>query len=208
MNNNTSKKAPSTKGETKSKKTTSAAPAAVPTQALTRVVGERISGETLNGKIDVIVKRRTLKTESKVGLIRRLLTTPGQTKESITFAAEALHTGSEKALINTINTVRADLRRVVGAQVVATGWRTDEKSYKAPTAAVAKLRTHQIGGNAFSQGAIVVPIVEKTAKAPKVKAEVKAEDKPAETPVTPDKETLPEPPAEITVPAEDEDDGE
>lgn len=204
MKNNTSKQDPSSKGGNKKNKT-SAPVAVVETPApapapLTRVVGERIAGETLNGTIDVIVKRRTLKTESKVGLIKRLLTTPGQTKDSITLAAMALHNGTEKALINTINTVRADLRRVVGDQVVATGWRTDDKAYKAPTAAVAKLRTHQIGGNAFSQGAIHMPIVEKTVKTPKVKSEDKPAEAPAETPAAP--ETLPEPPAEITVPTE------
>ncbi len=172
---------------------TPAAPVAVvdAPKVTTKLTGEHLVGETLNGKIDVVVKRRQLKTESKVGLIKRLLMTEGQTKETITRAAMALHTGSEKALVNTINTVRADLKRALGGLVVAKGWKTDAKEGKMATAAVAKLRTHEVGTSAFSEGTVPVELKPKAVK-PKATTE--------ETPAAP--ETLPEPPAEIEVPSE------
>lgn len=130
----------------------------------TKLTGEHLIGQTKDGLIDVVVKRRQLKTESKVGLIKRLLMTSGQTKDTIFAAARPMHAGSDKSLVNTINTVRADLKRALGGLVVATGWKTDAKEGKLATAAVAKLRTHEVGVSAFAAGVVPVELKPKAAK--------------------------------------------
>lgn len=165
---------------------TTPAPAPVSTAPVsTKLVGERLVGQTRDGMIDVVVRRRQLKTESKVALIKRLLMTEGQTKESILAAALPLHNGSDKALVNTINTVRADLKRALGGLVVAKGWKTDAKEGKLATAAVAKLRTHEVGVSAFSAAVEAVPLKPKATPAPAAQTapapaeEAKPEAKPA-----------------------------
>lgn len=188
MKKHASKKAAAKSSGKSSNKTTEApvavmeAPAPTPTPApapapvanvSTKLTGEHLIGQTKDGLIDVVVKRRQLKTESKVGLIKRLLMTPGQTKDTIFAAARPMHAGSDKSLVNTINTVRADLKRALGGLVVATGWKTDAKEGKLATAAVAKLRTHEVGVSAFAAGVVPVELKPKAAK-PK-----------AETPATP-----------------------
>lgn len=133
------------------------APAPAPAAAPAKTVGEHIVGKTKEGTIDLVVRRRTLTTESKVAMIKRLLCTPGETKNSIFNAALPLHKGSAQSLVNTINTTRADLRRLVGDQVVATGWKSDGKPYKIATASVARLRTPVIGQSQFSAGVVAAP---------------------------------------------------
>lgn len=175
--NKKSNKAPANEqvAEAQTAQTVSVAVAPAPAVPVsTKLIGEHLVGNTRDGHIDLIVKRRQLKSESKVALIKRLLMTEGQTKDSIFKAALPLHNGSDKALINTINTVRADLKRALGGLVVAKGWKTDDKEGKIATPAVAKLRTHQVGVSAFCAAVESVPL--------KPKAEKKAEKKESEAP--------------------------
>lgn len=110
--------------------------------ASVRVLAEVLKGETLNGTLETTIKRHTLKGESKCAMIKRLLMTEGETRETIIAKVEREH-GTLKD--STLNTIRADLKRTLGALVVAKGWRTDEKHGKLATAAVAKLRAHELG---------------------------------------------------------------
>lgn len=118
----------------------------------TRILAENLAGNTLDGQIEVTIKRHTLKGESKCAMIKRLLCTAGMTREVLIAQVEAAH-GPLKD--STLNTIRADLKRTLGGLVVCKGWRTDEKLGKLATAAVAKLRTAQLGEGYASVGLVV-----------------------------------------------------
>lgn len=108
-----------------------------------RVLGEVLKGETLDGALNCVIKRHTLKGESKCAMIKRLLCTEGMTREKLIELVEKEH-GELKD--STLNTIRADLKRQRGTGALAcTGWRTDGKAGKLATAAVAKLRGAQLG---------------------------------------------------------------
>lgn len=128
----------------------------------TRIVAEKLAGKTLDGELNLTVRRHTLsaESESKVAMMKRLLMTAGQTKESILLAVKEKQGGTlTSADVATLNTVRADLKRTIGGLVVATGWRTDAMQGKLATQAVAKLRTHELGTSAFCVEAVRAGVV-------------------------------------------------
>lgn len=115
----------------------------------TRIVAEILSGQVADGStLNVEVRRQHLSVESKVACMKRLLMTQGQTKESILAHCAKVY-GDKGSNASTLNTVRADLSRTLGRAVLATGWRTDGNVGITATAAVAKLRTHELGNGKY-----------------------------------------------------------
>ena len=147
-----------------------------------RVIAEKLAGKVLTGTLETTIKRHTLTGESVSAMIKRLLMTAGQTQDTILRAMEAkdaryanvadAKSDGGKLARSTLNTTRADLKRTIGGDVLATGWRTDGKAGKVATAAVAKLRTHALGASAYS--------VELVRAAALVQADVKADAKASE----------------------------
>lgn len=156
--------------------------------ATTRVLAEALAGKTLDGEIAVTIKRHTLKGESKCAAIKRLLMTPGMTKDKLIAEVEAAH-GPLKD--STLNTIRADLKRTLGGLVVCTGWRTDAKEGKLATAAVAKLRAHELGQGYASVELITAPV----APAPEAPASEQAPEQAPEPEAPAAAEATPEPEA-------------
>lgn len=113
-----------------------------------RVLAEVLKGSVTTkegtAEISMEVRRQTLTSESKVAAMKRLLMTAGATKESILAHCAKVY-GDKGKNASTLNTVRADLARTLQRAVLATGWRTDGNVGKLATAAVAKLRTHELG---------------------------------------------------------------
>lgn len=106
------------------------------------------------GATTVSVKRHTLAGESKCAAIKRLMLTGKEdgsayTKKEIAALVKDKHAGTESALLSTISTLYADMRRA-GHNVRLTLERAHTRGFKAATVAVLKLRGAEVGGSKYT----------------------------------------------------------